>query len=221
VKPFVLALGLLAAACSVQLGDSPKWQLPAGYTATDVMLPMTDGTRLHAVRVVKDGAIANVLYFGGDSFRTETYGAYIANAVAQQDVNALLVDYRGYSRSEGTPTVALMGGDVLAVYDWLRAQTSLPIVVHGFPLGSFMAAHVAAQRNPQGLVLESSSTNVRDWVDVNAPVYVSVKIADTIKSQDNVARLKVYKGPLLIVAGDKDKVTPVSLSRKLLDSGSP
>ena len=196
--------------------DARKWQLPAGYTAADVMLPMADGKRLHAVRIAKEGTIAEVLYFGGDVFRTETFGAVVANLITRQNVNALLVDYRGYGRSEGTPTVALMESDAVAVFDWLRAQTTKPIVVHGFSLGSFMAAHVAAQRTPQGLVLESTATNVSDWVDMRAPFYLRVKVAEQLKTADNVARLQVYRGPLLIVVGEKDRVTPVALSRKLL-----
>ena len=96
MRRLLLAAVLLGAACTVQLredhffhpgpvekaDDSSKWQLPAGYTAADVMLPMADGTRLHAVRVAREGAKVDVLYFGGDSFRTETFGAYTAAAIA-------------------------------------------------------------------------------------------------------------------------------------------
>ena len=230
----VVAIALLAAACTVQLreeqflhpgppkveDDAAKWQLPAGTTAADVQLPMPDGTKLHAVRVTRDGAGAEVLYFGGDSFRTETFGADVAAALAQQNVNALLVDYRGYGRSEGKPSIALLQSDAVAAFDWLRARTSLPIVVHGFSLGSFMAAHVAAQRQPQGLVLESTATSATDWVESRTPFFVRAKMPPEMRRQDNVARLKIYKGPLLIVAGDADEVTPVSMSRKLLDAAA-
>lgn len=234
MRRLLLAAVLLGAACTVQLredhffhpgpvekaDDSSKWQLPAGYTAADVMLPMADGTRLHAVRVAREGAKVDVLYFGGDSFRTETFGAYTAAAIAEQNANALLVDYRGYGRSEGKPAIALVQGDAVAAYDWLRAQTALPIVVHGFSLGSFMAAYVAVERQPEGLVLESTATNPTEWAKLQTPMFVSVKMPEAMKVQDNVARVRAYKGPLLIVAGDKDRVTPVSMSRKLLDASA-
>jgi uncharacterized protein len=234
MRRLLLAAVLLAAGCTIQLredhffhpgpaeraDDSAKWQLPAGSTAADLMLPMADGSRLHAVRVTREDAGVEVLYFGGDSFRTELFGAYTAAAIAGQNANALLVDYRGYGRSEGKPTVALVQDDALAVYDWLRAQTSLPIVVHGFSLGSFMAAYVAAERHPEGLVLESTATNPAEWAKLQTPMFVRVKIPEVLRAQDNVARLKAYRGPLLIVAGDKDRTTPVSMSRTLLDAAA-
>jgi uncharacterized protein len=229
-KRFILIVALLASACTMRLkednffhagpplvdDDTSKWVLPAGARAEDVKLTMSDGTKLHGIRLTKDGATADVLYLGGDSWRTEKFGAQTAAVLAGQNVNALLVDYRGYGRSEGTPSIALLQSDALAAYDWLRAQTSLPIAVHGFSLGSFMAAHVAAQRHPQALVLESTATSVTDWVATQSPFFVTVKMSDDMRAQDNVARRKVYRGPLLIVAGDADKITPVSLSKKLL-----
>jgi fermentation-respiration switch protein FrsA (DUF1100 family) len=234
MRLLLLALVLLGAGCTFQLredhffhpgpvekaDDTAKWQLPAGYIAADVMIPMADGTRLHAVRVRREGAGVEVLYFGGDVFRTETFGAMTASAIAEHGANALLVDYRGYGRSEGKPTIALVQSDALAVYDWLRGQTSLPIVVHGFSLGSFMAAHLAAERHPEGLVLESTATNPTEWAKLQTPAFVRVRMPETLRAQDNTERLKTYKGPLLIVAGDKDRITPVSMSRTLLDAAA-
>jgi len=190
--------------------------MPAGATATDLMLPMADGTRLHAVRIVREGAKAEVLYFGGDSFRTELFGATTANGLLAHPVNALMIDYRGYGRSEGKPTIDNLQTDVLAVHDWLREQSPLPIIVHGFSLGSFMAAYVAEQRQPAALVLESTATNVRDWAKAQTPIGVRVVIPPRMLKEDNLARVKAYRGPLLIVAGEADKVTPVAMSRTLL-----
>ncbi len=226
----VLVAALLLASCTFRLredmffhpgppaaaDDTTKWTLPAGATATDVMLPMADGTRLHAVRIVREGAKAEVLYFGGDSFRTELFGATTANGLVAHPVNALMIDYRGYGRSEGKPTIDNMQTDVLAVYDWLRAQSQLPIIVHGFSLGSFMAAYVGEQRQPAALVLESTATNVSDWAKAQTPIGVRVVIPPRMLKEDNLARVKAYRGPLLLVAGEADKVTPVAMSRTLL-----
>lgn len=196
--------------------DTTKWSLPAGATATDVMLSMADGTRLHAVRIVREGATAEVLYFGGDSFRTELFGAMTAKGLLAHPVNVLMIDYRGYGRSEGKPTIDNMQTDVLAVYDWLRTQSQLPIIIHGFSLGSFMAAYVAEQRQPAALVLESPATNVSDWAKAQTPIVVRLVIPPRMLKEDNLARVKAYRGPLLIIAGEADKVTPAAMSRTLL-----
>lgn len=226
----VLAAILLASACTMRLDENmffhpgpmqvadetAKWKLPGGATATDVMLPMADGTRLHAVRIVREGARAEVFYLGGDSFRTELFGSETANGLLAHPVNVLMIDYRGYGRSEGTPTIDNLQTDVLATYDWLRKQSTLPIVVHGFSLGSFMAAYLAEERQPAGLVLESTASNVNDWAKSHAPPGVRVVVPPRLQAQDNIPRIKAYRGPLLFLAGDKDKTTPVAMSRTLL-----
>lgn len=196
--------------------ETAKWTLPSGATATDLMLPMADGTRLHAVRVMNEGARVEVLYFGGDNFRTELFGRETANGLLAHPVNVLMIDYRGYGRSEGTPTIDNMAGDVLATYDWLRSRSALPIVVHGFSLGSFMAAHIAEKRQPAGLVLESTASSVNDWAKSQAPIGVRIVIPPRMQQEDNVARVKAYRGPLLLVVGEGDKITPAAMSRKLL-----
>ncbi len=230
IRRVVLATTILVAACTLRLDenmffhpgpmavadDTTKWQLPAGAIATDVTLPMADGTRLHAVRVVREGAKAEILYFGGDSFRTELFGEDTARTALAHDVNLLMVDYRGYGRSEGTPAIDNMQSDTLAVYDWLKSQSPLPIIVHGFSLGSFMAGYLAEQRQPAALVLESTATNVNDWARLRAPKGIRVVVPPRLAKEDNLARVKAYRGPLLLLAGDADKVTPVVMSQTLL-----
>jgi fermentation-respiration switch protein FrsA (DUF1100 family) len=227
----VIACVIALAACSVTLDDqhffypikaaplnTAAWKLPAGVTASEVTFPASDGTPLHAVRVTREDAKAEVLYFGGNAFVTDTGGEEIAINAATLPVNMLMVDYRGYGRSGGKPEIDLLETDSLTAVDYLRSQSKLPIIVHGLSLGSFVAAHAAVTRETAGLVLESTATNVKEWASYNAPAFVKVKVADRLSREDNMQRVGDYRGSLLLVVGDKDKVTPAAMSRKLLDA---
>jgi fermentation-respiration switch protein FrsA (DUF1100 family) len=136
-------------------------------------------------------------------------------------VNVLMVDYRGYGRSAGTPTVDIVKSDAVAVYDYLRSRSNgRPIVVHGFSLGSFMASTVAMQRTVQGLVLEGTAPDVATWAKHQIPMYakpvVRLNIAPRLLAESNVAAVQRYVGPLLLLTGSKDSVTPPRFLKTLL-----
>jgi pimeloyl-ACP methyl ester carboxylesterase len=197
---------------SANLDDLAKWPQPA----THVFLKTSDGVQLHAIRATRKDAVAEVLYFGGDAFRADAYGSSVARTLGNAKVNLLIVDYRGYGRSEGRPTVAALRRDAVFAYDSLRNETKLPIVVHGVSFGSFIAAYVAAARQPAGLILESTAPTVREWAKIHAPFWTRVKLPSILSAQDNSARLRTYRNALLLVAGEQDEVTPPSFARKLM-----
>jgi uncharacterized protein len=201
-------------------GDASTWTLPAGLSARDVTLTASDGTRLRATRVVREGAKAEVLYFGGDSFHIDQWGVYLARAMTGLPVNVTMIDYRGYGRSEGTTSLAALRDDALLAFDHIRGQTRLPIIVHGFSLGSFVAAHLATQRPADALVLESTATNPQDWVDLSKPWYVRVTIAPPLMSTGNVEPVRSYRGKLLLLAGGADRVTPAVMSQRLIEASA-
>jgi uncharacterized protein len=206
------------------LSDSARAavRLAGGATLEDVRFAASDGTRLHALFVGSPGARTTVLYFGGDNFRVATSGPALAQAASQLGVNAMLVDYRGYGESEGSPTLAALKQDALDAYDHLRARRGVAgtaIVVHGFSMGSFIGAHVATERPVAGLVLESTATTVRDWARGFIPWYakpfVRVRMAEALREESNLARVQRYRGPLLLLVGADDRITPAAMSREL------
>ncbi|HYH80666.1 MAG TPA: alpha/beta hydrolase [Longimicrobium sp.] len=194
----------------------------AGLRIEDAWFAGADGTRLHALYVRTPGARNTVLYFGGDNFRLATGGMQAAQLLRGLGANGLLVEYRGYGESQGTPTLALVKDDALRAYDWLAARPDVDrsrIVVHGFSLGSFLAPHVAEQRGAGVLVLEGSATSARDWATDQIPWYakpfVRVRIADAIAAESNLERLRRYRGPLLLVVGANDPATRPAMSQRL------
>ena len=234
MAPVVGALGL--AACTVvvderslihpvragALAPASLTGPAAAYTAEQLWIDRPDGARLHAVLLRQPGARATVLYFGGNGFTIGQHGAWTANMFARLGVNLMIVDHRGYGLSSGTAALRTGEGDGIAAYDRLAALTRGPIVVHGHSLGSFVAGHVAANRDTAAAVIESSATTTEDWVAASAGgvarALVKVKIADELKGRGNLANVARIDEPLLVIVGGKDKTTPPALSRKLYDA---
>jgi uncharacterized protein len=229
----LLGLALLFAltGCSIEVADTHFFHpgassaKPASFspTAEDVKIDGVDGATLRGVYVRRPGATVDVLYFGGDSFTIDDFGPEIDARVSSIGANLFMVDYRGYGRSNGVPTLPLVKADGLAAFDALRARNEgRPIVVHGFSMGSFIAAYVASERPVSGLALESTATTVKDWARAQIPVYakpfVRLRIAPLLLEASNVQALVRYCGPLLLVTGDRDAITPARFARSLFDS---
>jgi len=174
-------------------------------------------TRLAATLLRQPNARVTILYFGGNQFTVGKFGAMTARLLASTGANLMFVDHRGYGQSQGTPTAQNLQSDGVAIFDYLAALRGIAatkIVVHGQSLGSFVAGHVAAERNLGGVVLESSITTTEDWVRGRARA-VPMTIAPALRglgNQRNVARITE---PLLLLVGEADGTTPPALSEAL------
>ncbi|HEX6928552.1 MAG TPA: alpha/beta fold hydrolase [Gammaproteobacteria bacterium] len=196
--------------------------LPAGYAAERVSFNAADGTRLAALHVRGDGRRPTVFYLGGDSFRIPEQGLEIAAQLAALGVNVFMMDYRGYGGSQGSPSIKGLMADAEAGLALLRQRVhggAQTVVVHGFSMGSFIAAELATRSEIEGLILESTATSVRDWADHQVPWYgkpfVFIDLAEPLESQNNIARVQKYSGPLLLIAGGSDAKTPAGMSHDL------
>lgn len=225
----VLAIPILSA-CAIQLTERAIIRPVAGgtlgqeavslgapaYTVTDHTIVASDGVRLHAVLLRQPQARGTVLYFGGNGYTMERFGAATASIFVPLGMDLMLVDHRGYGLSEGVPSIDLLETDGTAVFDYLAGLSGVDpahIVVHGQSLGSFTAGYVAAHRDVAGVVLESSVTSTEEWV--RAMMGSAVEIAPALQGRGNLRHMGTINEPLLILVGEADRTTPAQLSRDL------
>jgi len=80
-------------------------------------------------------------------------------------LDVLILDYRGYGESTGTPTEEGTYRDAMAVWRYLtqeRGVDSARIVIFGRSIGGSIAAWLATQVEPAAVILESSFTSAMD-----------------------------------------------------------
>jgi len=184
-------------------------------------IPATENISLDAWHLTQPDAEATVLFFGGNGFYLVQSHGYL-RALTQPSVNALLWDYRGYGRSDGSPSAEAIRNDALTVYDSLVARpgvTPEEVLVWGHSLGSFLATYVASERDVGGMVLENPATNVEDWSSHLFPWYIrlflGVEVDPALKKDDNLKRVRALDVPLLVVGGTEDPVTDPEMARRL------
>ncbi len=236
---FLLVLLSLTGCGTLQIGernfihpDAPGAAAPArldansllpNATVTDLQLASSDGAILRGVQWHQAGARLAILYFGGNGFHLDRHASEIVPLLAACGTDVVVFDYRGYGRSNGIPSVANMSADAVRVYDQISASHPGGVIVHGQSLGSFLAAHVAQQRpGARALVLEATTSNVPDWVEANMPWYakpfLTVELEPSLRAIDNIATLSGYPGATLVLAGERDTVTPLRYGRKVFDA---
>ena len=122
-------------------------------STNEILLQARDGTRIHAwhVPAASPGAPL-VLYFGGNA---EEVSWMIQEAASQvPGIAWLLVSYRGYGGSEGSPSEATISSDALQWYEHAtQVLKAKQVYVFGRSLGSGPAVLVASERPVAGAVL--------------------------------------------------------------------
>jgi pimeloyl-ACP methyl ester carboxylesterase len=213
----------------------------AGLAYEEVWIP-AGGERVHAWYVPapdaesKEGPGRGTVLFchgngGNISHRLETL-----RLLHGLGMHVLLFDYRGYGRSEGSPSEVHTREDALACWEWLLAERGEPperIVVMGRSLGGAVAARLAVDAAgragpiaavpigagpvtrpvPAGLVLESTFTSIADMGARSYP-WLPVKPL-TRHRYDTRPLLPRVRCPVLVAHSPDDGTVPWDMGREL------
>jgi fermentation-respiration switch protein FrsA (DUF1100 family) len=184
----------------------------------DVVLDTEDGIRLEAWYFPgRGGAVLVCNGNGGD----RSLRAALAVALNRMGLSVLLFDYRGYGGNPGRPSEEGLAADARAAQAWLAAQPDVDpkqIVYFGESLGAAVAVGLAVQQPPAALMLRSPFTSL---ADVGAVHYPWLPIRRLLLDRyPSIERIASVGAPLLVIAGDRDDIVPVSLSRRLYDAAA-
>ncbi len=164
-----------------------------------------------------------IFFIQGNGMKISQGGFKAAAQLAQLNKDIVIFDHRGVGSSSGQANIATLMSDAQEEYQFIHEQLKpTKIYLHGYSLGSFIAARLSTTSNISALILQGSATNVDDWIASRTPWYtkpfLSIEVDPVFNTIDNGQLLQEsYSGPLLIIAGENDKQAPVELSQKLFD----
>jgi fermentation-respiration switch protein FrsA (DUF1100 family) len=159
-----------------------------------------------------------LLWFYGNM---ETVGALapIIRDLRPAGMGLLILDYRGYGQSGGTPTEVGLYRDGEAAWAYLAGREEIDsssIAVYGRSLGSAVALYLAANRPVRSVVLDSPFSNAREMA---AHHYRFLPRFVLRLSLDNLARAEQLEAPLLIFHGSADRIVPFSMGQAVAAAG--
>jgi fermentation-respiration switch protein FrsA (DUF1100 family) len=163
-------------------------------------------------------AAFTVIVFNGNA-GNRAYRAPLGAALRKLGCHVLLFDYRGFGGNGGTPTETGLAADARAARAYLLARPDVPaggLVYFGESLGAAVATALAAEHAPAALILRSPFTSMIEVGQFHYPVLpVRWLLRDRFASIESIAAVR---SPVLIVAGDRDRIVPFEQSRRLYDA---
>lgn len=198
---------------SARVTDVEEAQL-SGFS--DIVITTEDGEELRAFWKPPEEGRALVLYFHGNGGSLWNR-RFRAQALAEDGRGLLMVSYRGYSGSTGSPTEPGLHKDARAAYEFARNHAEPErILAYGESLGTGVVMRLAAD-NPLGaIVLDAPFTST---ADVAARLYPLVPVRllmhDQFRSIDLVDDVEA---PALVMHGRRDQVVPFDDGRALYEA---
>ncbi|XP_796285.2 protein ABHD13 [Strongylocentrotus purpuratus] len=137
--------------------------------------------------------------------------------------NVLLLDYRGYGRSEGTPSESGLYTDAQSTLDYLHTRRDIDptqLFVFGRSLGGAVAIHIAAQKmnngRLKGLIIENTFTSIQEMgshLFSGAVNWVPLCLVKN-KFLSN-RKVSSIHAPTLFLAGTADELVPPKMMKDL------
>lgn len=234
----IALLALLLAGCVERMffyPDSVQYTQPQqfGLPHEDVFIDGIDGSRLHGWWLPARGAAqGSVLHLHGNAANVSNHLPLVAWLPAA-GFNVLLLDYRGFGRSQGRPTLDGVVDDAAAALDYLRRRPGVDaqrLIVLGQSLGGATALRLLA-RDGEGVrlaVIEAAFASYRGIARdaalrsvVLAPFLPVALPALPDRQRDPLAALAAIRVPLLLVHGTADEVIPFTHGEQLAAAAPP
>lgn len=188
--------------------------VPAGAELLD--LRASDGAPVHALYFPAADKRPTVVLFHGNG---STIGddVDLADALHSHGLGVLLVEYRGYGVSRGSPRPSEPGLylDAMTALDALeqRGVKKDRVVLWGLSLGTGVATEMALRGRGSALVLLAPYTSVRAMASHYAPVLPTSLIVD--ERFDTITKAPKIQLPVLVIQGDSDEVIPVAMGKEV------
>lgn len=190
--------------------------------AEEAVLRTADGLELGAwfLPGERTESGAAVIVFNGNA-GDRSFRSGLARSLSRAGLSVLLFDYRGYGGNAGRPTEAGLLEDARAARRWLEGREGVDpdrILYFAESLGCAVALALAAERPPAALVLRSPFPSL---VDVGRYHYPFLPVGPLLKDRfDCLDLARALRCPVLVVAGERDRIVPPSLSRELFEAAA-
>lgn len=187
-----------------------------------------DGTKINVVLVKQQKLLApTILYFHGNAGNIGHRMHNVLGLYTACGFNILLVEYRGYGRSEGTPSESGLYLDAQAAMDFLLHRSDLDhrqIFVFGRSLGGAVAISLAVSplyaQHVCGLILENTFTSIPSMAQhifhVKLLRYIPYWCYKNVyPSQSRICKLQQ---PALFLCGKRDELVPPVMMQTLFSN---
>jgi fermentation-respiration switch protein FrsA (DUF1100 family) len=134
-------------------------------------------------------------------------------------LSTFIFDYRGYGKSNGTPSEKGSYLDAMGAWNYLIEHEGLApsdIILFGRSLGGAIACWLAGQNRPKALIIESTFTSVPDLAE---ELYFYLPVRWLCRYRYNtLSFVQKIRCPVLVIHSEEDEIVSFSHGRKLFNA---
>lgn len=211
--------------------DSREFVLqPSNYKLPyeSIKIKNKDGFLIHLflIKQEKSKEVSTLVFLHGNAGNMGQRLSNVSGIYHKLQVNVLMLEYRGYGLSEGTPTESGLYVDAQSALDYLVQREDIDnrrIVIFGRSLGGAVAIDLAAHKDYKNkiwaLIVENTFTSIPEmariilrWKCLNwMPLFIHKNKYLSINKMGNIMM------PTLIMCGSNDTLVPPSMAKVLFD----
>ena len=196
-----------------------------GLSFEPVEIRTSDGVKITGWFVPAKQPRGTILFFHGNggniSHRLDSLRIF-----KELGLSTLIIDYRGYGRSEGKPSEDGLYLDAEAAWKYLVEQRNTDpekIILFGRSLGGAVAVHLAGKHKPKALIVESTCTSIPE---IGSDIYPFLPCAllrllsrYQFNAREGISRADC---PVLVVHSRNDDMIPFAHGQAIFDAaGQP
>lgn len=210
---------------------NPLKSIEGSWLATrieEVDFRAADGTRLNGWYVPpKNGKPVVVFAHGNGGHMGDR--AFVIQEFVKRGFGFFAFDYRGYGKSEGTPSEAGLYQDMAAASEWLTRCKDTPPgrqIAMGESLGGAVAIETATKVPFRAVTVYSTFTSVPELVrhlqqsgKLGLLNFVPVALDELIRQRfESVKKLDQVTSPVLFVHATNDELVPHAMGERLYEA---
>jgi fermentation-respiration switch protein FrsA (DUF1100 family) len=202
----------------------PEWNMSFsanGYTP--LAIPVDKDVVVGAAFHESSPTAPNILFFHGNGEIVSDYNE-IAPFYTDRGLNFIPVDYRGYGRSTGTPSVGALMKDSHTIFaylkDWLKNNGYTgPFILMGRSLGSAPALELAKHYHDEvdGLIIESGFAHIEPLLALMGLDMRMLGIENDPVFQ-NLEKVSEFRKPTLVIHSQYDHIIVPAEGRALYEA---
>lgn len=183
----------------------------------EITIRAEDNVLLHGwfVRNTEAAASPLLIYYGGNA---EEVSHMVSWADKFPGYSLLLMNYRGYGLSQGTPSEKNLKQDAVQIFEAITELEDIDgthIILMGRSIGTGVAAHVAAEKDVRGVILVTPYDNLVNVAQNSFKIFPLSWFMRNRFETDAVA--PDIDAPMLALIAENDAIIPKTSSLNLVE----
>ena len=186
-----------------------------GLSYSNIYLKTKDAALLHGWEILHPDKAPTLVFFHGISGSVSLRCHTINLLHKELEVNLVIVDYRGYGQSRGSPSEKSILLDAEAIMQYVRSNPKLNkrVFLMGRSFGGAVATYCASKYQCRGLILENTFTSIPDVLVSKHLKWLTWLVHRN--KWNSLERIQKVECPVLFISATKDGLVPPSHMRSL------